>query len=170
MAENTSENLTGESGAEPRAHFAKAIEEARTGAQLAGQQAKDQALAYRDKLGETAATLGEDAKARSDDAIDAALQLANDGKTRASGAIHSLGKLVEDNAAVADERLGVQYGDYVRTAGRSLQDFAQTLDEKEFGELAEDVREFARARPAVAIGIAAAGGFLLSRMFKRSDR
>lgn len=153
----------------PRAHFAKAVEEARAGAQLLGKQAQDMANTYRDKLNQTTTDWSSGAKAKSDQTVDRAFQLANDGKARASSAILGLGKMVEENAALVDERVGVQYGDYVRTAGRSIQDVANQFDAKELSELAEDAREFVRTRPGVAIGLAAVGGFMLARMFKGSD-
>ena len=150
-------------------HFAKAVEEAKVGAQLLGKQAQERAEAYRDKLSQTTTDWSSEAKAKGDEAKDRAFVLANDGKAKASGAMSSLGKTVEDNAALVDERIGVKYGDYVRTAGRSMQDAADKLDAKELTDIAEDAREFVRTNPAMAIGMAAFGGFMLSRMFKRSD-
>jgi len=154
--------------AAPKEHFSKAVDEAKAAAQALGKQAQDYAGAYREKLTQTTSEWTEEAKVRSDDVLDRAFELANEGKTRASSAILGLGKLVEDNAGVVDERVGVAYGDYVRTAGRTIQDVADQLDSKEFSELAEEAREFVRTRPGVAIGIAAAGGFMLARMFKGS--
>ena len=96
--------------------------------------------------------------------------MASEGKTRASGAISSLGKAVEDNAKLVDEQMGVTYGDYMRSAGRSIQHAADRLDAKELTELADEARDFVRSSPGVAIGLAAAGGFMLARLFKGSDK
>jgi ElaB/YqjD/DUF883 family membrane-anchored ribosome-binding protein len=154
----------------PREHFTKAIDEAKAAALALGKQAQDYAGAYQAKFTDQAGEWTKQAKGRSDDVVDRAFSLANEGKARASGAILSLGKLVEDNASVVDEHAGVTYGDYVRTAGKSVQDFAGQLDSKEFTEIADEVREFVRTRPGAALGIAAAGGFVLARMFGGSSK
>lgn len=154
---------------EPKAHFTKAVEEARAGAQLLGKQAQDQAEVYRDKLGEAATAWSSTAKAKGDEAKDRAFQLAKEGKARTSGAFSGLSKMVEDNAALADERFGVRYGDYVRGAARSLQDVADRLEQKDLTEMADDARTFVRGYPALAVGMAAIGGFFFARMFKGPD-
>jgi ElaB/YqjD/DUF883 family membrane-anchored ribosome-binding protein len=169
MSENTTPDIEDVVAGAPKEHFAKAVDSAKAAAQALGKQAQEYAGAYQAKVGDTAADWTKQAKARSDEALDRAFALANDGKAKASGAIQGFGKLVEDNAAAVDEHVGAAYGDYVRTAGRSLQEFAGQLDSKEFSELAEEAREFVRNRPGVAIGIAAASGFLLARMFKGSE-
>jgi hypothetical protein len=153
----------------PKEHFAKAVDEAKAAALALGKQAQDYAGAYQAKFADQTSEWTKQAKSRGDEALDRAFALANEGKTKASGAIQNLGKLVENNASVVDEHVGVTYGDYVRTAGRSVQDFAGQLDSKEFSEIADEVRTFVRDKPAMALGIAAAGGFVLARMFKGSD-
>jgi hypothetical protein len=169
MSETMTPDINGAGGTAPRDHFSRAVDEAKAAAHAFGRQAQEFAGTYQTKFGDTAADWSKQAKARGDEALDRAFALANDGKAKASGAIHGFGKLVEDNATVVDEHVGVTYGDYVRTAGRSMQDFAGQLDSKEFSELAEEAREFVRTRPGVALGIAAASGFLLARMFKGSE-
>lgn len=169
MSETTNPEIEDVIQGAPKEHFARAVDEAKAAAQAFGKQAQDYAGAYQAKVADTAADWTKQAKARSDEALDRAYALAKDGKARASGAILNFGKMVEENASMVDEHVGVAYGDHVRTAGRSLQDFAGQLDSKEFTEMAEDVRAFVRERPGVALGVAAAGGFLLARMFKSSD-
>jgi ElaB/YqjD/DUF883 family membrane-anchored ribosome-binding protein len=78
--------------------------------------------------------------------------------------------MVADNAHVVDEKLGAQYGDYARTASRSLDDTAARLDQKSIDELTEDGREFVRKSPGLAIGMAAVAGYMLSRIFGGSRR
>ena len=77
--------------------------------------------------------------------------------------------MVEDNAALIDEKVGLKYGDYARTAARSMQDAATRLDAKELAELGEDAKEFVRKSPGLAIGMAAVAGFMLARLFKGSN-
>mgnify|MGYP000951480368 CR=1 FL=1 len=81
-------------------------------------------------------------------------------------AISSLGKIVSDNAGVIDEKLGTRYGDYARTAARSMQETAAKIEAKDLAELGEDAKEFVRKKPGVAIGIAAVVGFFVARLFR----
>lgn len=149
--------------------FAKAVEEAKAGAQALKTEAHGKADAYREQLGAKSSEWLEEAKAKGDDARVRATELANEGKARAGDAICSLGKIVEDNAPTIDEKLGVKYGDYARTAARSMQDAGTRIGEKDLNELGEDVKEFVRQSPGVAIGLAAASGFLIARLFRRDN-
>lgn len=159
---------TSSTGEPAKARFSRALDEAKAGAQQLGKEAQERADLYREKLTATGGDWVNEAKSKTGQAKDAALDLANEGKTRASGAIASLGKLVEDNAALVDEKVGVKYGDYARKAAASMQSAATTLDEKDLGQLGEDAKEFVRKSPGLAIGIAAVAGFMVARMFKGS--
>ena len=171
-------DTTPEPGASSAAkgHFAKAVEEARAGARALGKEAQDRADAYRGKANQASSEFVQEARVRSEDArIKAnelaeegkikAASLAQDGKAGASRAISSLSKMVDENAPLIDEKLGVTYGDYARTAAKSMQDAATRLDQKDFAELGDDAREFVRKSPGVAVGIAAVAGFMLARLF-----
>ena len=126
----------------------------------------------------TSATGGSEHRAEAKTRFNAAVQeaktkgreLANEGKAKLSGGIASLSRMVADNAHVVDEKLGAQYGDYARTASRSLDDTANRLDQKSLDELTEDGREFVRKSPGLAIGMAAVAGYMLSRIFGGSRR
>lgn len=148
--------------AEAKGHFAKALDEAKAGAQALGKEAQERADLYREKISSSGGEWTGQAK-------DRAASLANDGKAKASEALASLGKVVADNAAVVDEKVGAKYGDYARSAAQSLQTAADKLDAKELSDLAEDAKEFVRKSPGLAIGIAAAAGFLLARTFRGSN-
>src|SRR3546814_12646923 len=65
-----------------------------------------------------------------------------------------------------DEKLGAQYGDYARSAAQSLSGFSQSLDAKDIDQLLDEARDFVRKSPAIAIGTAAAVGFVLARLVK----
>lgn len=156
--------------AEPaKAKFARAMEEARAGAQQIGKEAQERAGAYREKASATGSEWIEEAKVMGGQAKDRAYELANDGKTRASDAIFSLGKIVDENATVIDEKIGPKYGDYARSAAQTMQEAAKKLDARELGDLGEDAKEFVRKSPGLAIGIAAVAGFVLSRVLRKSD-
>jgi ElaB/YqjD/DUF883 family membrane-anchored ribosome-binding protein len=91
---------------------------------------------------------------------------ANTGKDTASNAMGDMAAMVEEVAKTLDGKLGAQYGDYARKAAGAVSGVADTLKSKEVDELLDTARDFVRTRPAVAIGAAAAVGFLLTRLIK----
>lgn len=145
---------------EAKSRFNAALEEARAGAALLGAEARDRANAYGVQARERSDDWTTDAKAK-------ASELAIEGKARATEAISSLGRVVGDNAATLDERFGTQYGDYARSASKTLQSTATKLDQKSVEQIGEDARELVRKSPAAAVGLAALAGFLLARIFRR---
>jgi ElaB/YqjD/DUF883 family membrane-anchored ribosome-binding protein len=153
-----------------KAGFTRALDEAKAGAAALGKEAQDRAGAYRDQLSGKSADLIGDARELSGQAKERALALAEEGKTKASDALTGLGKIVADNAAAIDEKLGAKYGDYARTAARSIQETAVKLETKELEELGEDAKAFVRKSPGLAVGIAAAVGFFLARLFRGSRK
>jgi ElaB/YqjD/DUF883 family membrane-anchored ribosome-binding protein len=142
---NATDNRT-----EAKSRFNAALEEAKAGAAALKAEGKDRATAYR-----------EQAKVKG-------RELATEGKVKAGEGLRSLSKLVDENAYQVDEKLGAKYGDYARTASKSLDGYASKLDEKSVDDLVEDGREFVRKSPGKAIGIAAIVGFMLSRLFRGS--
>ena len=158
---------TAGSGAEAaKNHFSKAVEEALAGARALGGEAQARAGEYREKLYEKKDGLADDAKVRSDEYKDKAYGYANDGKAKASSALSSLSQLIVDNAGTLDGKIGAKYGDYARSAAQSVQGVAAKLDEKSLDELGEDAKEFVRTSPAMALGLAAAAGYLIARVLK----
>lgn len=163
--------------AEAKTRFNAALEEAKAGAAALKAEAANRATAYRDQAkGKSTDLIGDareysaEAKAKASElAAEAkvkAADLAHEGKIRASEAMSSLGKIVSENAGAIDEKLGAKYGDYARTASRSLQETAAKLDAKSVDELSEDAREAVRKSPAAAVGIAAVIGFFFARLFR----
>ncbi len=148
--------------------FAKAIEEAKAGAQALTKEAQERASAYHEKATSQSNEWLDEARELGDQARERAFILAQEGKAKASEAISGLGKIVEDNAATIDEKVGPKYGDYARSAARSMQDAAGKLDSKDLVEMGEDAKEFVRKSPGVAVAVAAAAGFVLARLFRRS--
>lgn len=158
---------TGSTGTDAaKNHFSRAVDEALAGARALGGEAQNRAGEYRDKLNQKKDGLAGDAKVRTDEYKDKAMGVATDGKARASSALAGLSQLITDNAGTLDEKVGVKYGDYARGAAKSVQDVATRLDEKSLDELGEDAKEFVRTSPALALGLAAATGYLLGRVFK----
>ncbi len=149
-----------------KAKFSRAIDEARAGAQALGTQAQEKAGAYREKLAGAGSEWVDEAKTMGSQAKDRATELAIEGKAKASDAISNLGKIVGDNAPQIDEKLGPKYGDYARTAARTMQETAAKLEAKDLGELGDDAKQFVRKSPGLAVGIAAVAGFMIARLFK----
>ncbi|MFA6219903.1 MAG: hypothetical protein WC692_09025 [Erythrobacter sp.] len=153
---------------EAKSRFNAALEEARAGAAALKAEGRDRALAYRDQAkGKSEDWLAE-AKAYGKEAKVKGKELATEGKAKAGEGLRALSRLVNDNAYQVDEKVGAKYGDYARTASKSLDDYATRLDAKTVDDLVEDGREFVRRSPGKALGIAAIAGFLLSRLFRRS--
>jgi len=99
---------------------------------------------------------------------DKARDLAQAGKERATAALDSLVQTVEDAAAEIDEKLGSQYGDYARRAAEGIGNFSDSFRDKDVDELFNDARELVKRSPAVAIGAAAALGFVVARLARAS--
>ena len=148
--------------------FGKAIEDAKAGAATLKDEALGKTVALTETVSATASDLSEKAAVYADQAKVVALDLARQGKTKATGALSVIGETIESNAGVIDEKLGVQYGDYARGAAHTLQNTAASLESKDIPEIGEDIAGFVRKSPVKAIGIAAAAGFLLTRLFRRS--
>ncbi|WP_202386135.1 hypothetical protein [Allopontixanthobacter confluentis] len=165
--------------AEAKTRFNAALDEAKAGAAALKAEATTRATAYKaqakgkshDLMGDAKA-YGADAKIKAADLAGEAKvkagDLAVEGKAKASDAISGLGKMVADNAGLIDDKLGAKYGDYARSASRSLQDTAAKLDAKTVDELSEDARAMVRKSPAAAVGIAAVIGFMFARLFSGS--
>lgn len=152
--------------AEARTRFNAAIEEARAGVAALKSEARAKGSEYRKTASSSTADWVDEAKAMGEQARKRAAELAKDGKARASDGLASLGKTVSGTAATIDEKLGKQYGDYARSAARTIQEASAKLDAKDLGELGEDARKFIKESPGAAIGIAAVAGFFLARMFR----
>ena len=138
--------------AKPRAAATKAVKPVKMKAANASESFKDQASAFVGKAGE---------KAR---------EYASTGKDKATDSLASLSGFVEDVAKSVDDRLGKQYGDYARRAASTVSGIADSLKGKEIDDLVADTRKFVREKPAVAIGAAAALGFVLTRIFRSGGR
>lgn len=93
-------------------------------------------------------------------------EAAADGKTRASDALDEFARVVEEAAESIEERLGPQFSPVARRAAQAVGSFATTLRERDPEELYEDVNNFVRKSPGVALGIAAALGFVAVRLIK----
>ena len=76
--------------------------------------------------------------------------------------------LLEPQHAVGglDERLGEEYGRYARSAAQGISSFADSLRSKEVDDLITDATALVKRSPVIAVGAAAAVGFVLARLIK----
>ena len=152
--------------AEAKQRFSKALEEAKAGAAALGSEALGRAEGYRSQAKAKSGDWVDEAKTYGAQAKVKGKELAVQGKEKASDALAQLGKVVAENAPQIDERLGSQYGDYARSASRSLQETAAKIDAKSVDELGDDAREFVRKSPGLAVGLAAVAGYMIARLFR----
>ncbi|WP_454883920.1 hypothetical protein [Sphingomonas oryzagri] len=124
----------------------------------------------REKMKADAADFRDKASARAADlrgqASDKAREYADEGKARASAGLDSVAKMISDSATTIDDKLGGAYGDYARKAGDAVAGFSASLRDKDVEELFDDARDLVRRSPAIAIGAAAAAGFVIARIVK----
>jgi ElaB/YqjD/DUF883 family membrane-anchored ribosome-binding protein len=97
-------------------------------------------------------------------ASDKARGLAEMGKERGGAALDQLAQMLTDAAGQVDGKLGAQYGQYARTAAEQVQGLSSAVRDKDIDELLDDARALVRKSPAVAIGAAAAIGFVVARL------
>ena len=152
---------------EAKSRFNAALDEAKAGAAALKAEAGEVVSGYRSEAKGRSNELVSDARAYGEEAKVKAGELAVEGKAKASDALSALGRMVADNAAQIDEQFGPKYGDYARNAARSLQENAAKLEAKSVEEIGEDAKEFVRKSPGTALGIAAIGGYILARLFRR---
>jgi ElaB/YqjD/DUF883 family membrane-anchored ribosome-binding protein len=115
---------------------------------------------------ETTPSLKDQASGMAEKAGDKAREYANTGKEKATDALDGISDMVENVARTIDEKVGQQYGDYARRAAGAVSGVADALKSKDVDDLVKDARTFVREKPAVAIGAAAALGFVLTRLIK----
>lgn len=116
--------------------------------------------------GASAETLRDQASGMAKDAAAKAKDYANSGKDKTADMMDELAKMADDVARTLDKRFGTAYGDFVRKAGSTVGGTADSLKGKTVDDLMDDARNFVREKPAIAIGAAAAVGFVLTRLLR----
>lgn len=111
-------------------------------------------------------TIREEAGKLGSQAAERARGLADEGKERASGALDEVAKMLHTAAADVDERLGSEYGRYARSAADGISGFSDHLRGKEVDDILADATALVKKSPVIAIGAAAAVGFVLARLIK----
>lgn len=98
-----------------------------------------------------------------------AREYAEQGKAKATDTLDSVSRFFDDTAKALDDQLGTDVGDYVHRAAAAIEGFTDTLKQKDVEELLDNARDLVRRNPAVAIGAAAAVGFVLMRLLKSAS-
>lgn len=111
-------------------------------------------------------TIREQASKFGNEAADRARGFAGEGKDRATGALDEVAKMFQGAAGDVDERLGEEYGKYARSAAQGISNFADSLRGKDVDVLIGDATDFVKKSPVIAVGAAAAIGFVLARLVK----
>lgn len=119
-----------------------------------------------DAAKDSAASLKDNAANFAKQAAEKARDLAADGKARAGDALDEVSRLMGSAADTVDQKIGENYGKYARSAADGIASFSESLKAKEIDDLVADVQGFVRKSPAVAIGVAAAVGFVVARLVK----
>jgi ElaB/YqjD/DUF883 family membrane-anchored ribosome-binding protein len=111
-------------------------------------------------------TIREEAGKIGSQAADRARAFAGEGKDRAADALGEVSKMMESAAGDVDAKLGEQYGKYARSAAQGISGFAESLRGKQVDDLIDDATALVRKSPVIAVGTAAAIGFVLARLIK----
>lgn len=97
---------------------------------------------------------------------DTVKHFAEEGKAQVAATLDGLVKAVQEFA----ERIGpadsTPVARYAHQAAEALGGWSSTVNDKSVDELLEDGRTLVRNSPAVALGVAVAAGFVLSRFLK----
>jgi ElaB/YqjD/DUF883 family membrane-anchored ribosome-binding protein len=99
-------------------------------------------------------------------AAEQARTFAGQGKDRATTALDDVARMFQNAADDVDAKIGAEYGKYARSAADTITGFADSLRGKEVDELLDQAGELVRKSPAIAVGTAAAVGFVLARLIK----
>ncbi|WP_227698701.1 hypothetical protein [Sphingomonas hengshuiensis] len=114
----------------------------------------------------TTERLREEAGKLGSQAADRARSYADQGKERATSALDEVAKMMASAAEDVDAKLGVEYGRYARSAADGISGFAETLRGQDVDDLIAGATDFVRKSPVIAVGAAAAVGFMIARLVK----
>lgn len=93
----------------------------------------------------------------------------DDGKEKVTASLDGFAKAAHE---IADKLRASGVGPvakYAHQGAEMVAAWSTSINEKSIEDLVDDAREFARRKPAVAVGISLAAGFVVSRLFKASS-
>ena len=100
-------------------------------------------------------------------ATDKLRSFADEGKQQVTNSLDGLVDAAREIAGKIGDKGGPLAG-YAHTAADTLEHWASAVKDKSVEDLVDDGREFIRQQPGVAVGIAVAAGFVLTRLLKAS--
>jgi hypothetical protein len=141
---------------------------------VAKDQAADVAGTAKEKAADVAGTAKEQASQVTAEAQRQAKDLLNQGRTevqsqarqqqqRVAGGLHTLADELRGMAEGRNEAPGMA-SDLAREASDKIKLFASKLDDRDPGELLDELRRYARRRPGAFLGIAAVAGVVAGRL------
>jgi hypothetical protein len=92
-----------------------------------------------------------------------------DQKNRAIGELDTIADAIRGTGRQLRDNQHVAVASYVEGAADQLHRFSQTLQNKEVGEIVEEVQRFGRSRPALFVGLAFGAGLIGARFLKSSS-
>ena len=102
-----------------------------------------------------------------DQALDQARSAASEGKEKAAETLSGVAQNVRDAArSLGQNETIAPVGKYANQAADAIEEFAGTLRNRDVDQLFNDISGFVRRNPAIAIGVAVAAGFAVSRLLK----
>ncbi len=105
-----------------------------------------------------------------DEAGDKARSAAEGGKSKAAKTLISVSGVARDAAEKLKSGKAEPVAAYVTDAADAIDRFANRMNEKSVDDMVDDARDVVRRSPVIAIGIAAAAGFALSRFLRSTSR
>lgn len=92
--------------------------------------------------------------------------LVGEGKAQVASTLGGLAEAVRDIAAKLDGNGAGPLAKYVHGAADTVSGWSDVVDRKSVDELLDDTRTLVRTSPALAVGLAVAGGFAVSRLVR----
>ena len=90
--------------------------------------------------------------------------LVGEGKAQVSSTLNGLAEAVRDVAAKLDSNGAAPLAKYVHQAADTVAGWSDMVERKSADELLDDTRTLVRTSPALAVGLAVAGGFAVARV------
>ncbi len=92
--------------------------------------------------------------------------LVGEGKAQVSSTLNGVADAVRDIAAKLETGGAGPLARYVHDAADRVASWGDIVDRKSVDELLDDTRTLVRTSPALAVGLAVAGGFVVSRIVR----
>lgn len=92
--------------------------------------------------------------------------LLGEGKAQVKSTLDGVAEVVRDIATKLEGNGAAPLAKYVRNAANTVAGWADTVEHKSVDDLLGDTRTLVRTSPALAVGVAVAAGFVVSRIVR----